>query len=181
MTDIKKSETEEVLDIKFVKPDDPILRRRIDEVNFTDPAARGICANVYKILGETLIANPTGIGLSANQLGIDCRMFVMRTDPIRAFVNPVITWQSDHAIMMKEGCLSFPGLFLNISRPDSVRIRYLEPDGKLKVDKFIGVSARVIEHEIDHLNGVTFDTLAKPFELSLAKERQAKLVKRLRR
>lgn len=181
MNDTSKSEVEEVLDIKFVDSEDPILHRRINEVDFTDPAAKGICANVYKILGETLIANPTGIGLSANQLGIDCRMFVMRTDPIRAFINPVITWQSDNMIMMKEGCLSFPGLFLNISRPDAVRIRYLEPDGKLKTDKFIGVSARVVLHEIDHLCGITFDKMAKPFELSLAKERQAKLVKRLRR
>lgn len=170
MSSTKKSE--------LVSPTDPILHRQISPANFLDPGTAEKCISVYKELADVLIADPYAIGLSANQIGIDLRMFVIRSDPVRAFINPQITWVSPHSVRMKEGCLSFPGLFLSISRPDAVRVRFLEPDGKMKTERFVGVTARAIQHEIDHLNGVTFDTLVGPLALKLARE---KLVKAKRR
>lgn len=163
---------------KLVISTDPILHRPTSAANFLEPGTSEKCIAAYKELADILIADPYAIGLSANQIGLDIQMFVIRSDPVRAFINPQITWASPHSVRMKEGCLSFPGLFLSISRPDAVRVRFLEPDGKMKTERFVGVTARAIQHEIDHLKGITFDTLVGPLALKLARERLVKAKRR---
>lgn len=111
-----------------------------------------------------------GLGLSACQVGIPHRVFVMRVngDEPLALFNPRIVNQSDNMISMKEGCLSFPLLYMNVKRPDAVRIRYQTYDGETKTQQFIGMSARVALHEMDHMDGITYLNRASSFEMQRA-------------
>lgn len=112
-------------------------------------------------LTETMIAEG-GVGLSAPQLGIMKRVFVIKTNPIVAFFNPVVVNFSSQEDFQKEGCLSFPGLFVKIKRPKSVRVRFQRPDGAFDTMQFNGLTARIIQHEIDHLDGIIFYDRAHP-------------------
>lgn len=121
-------------------------------------------------LAETMIANK-GLGLSANQVGKSYRVFVMTGDPIRAFFNPKLVDVSDEQVIMVEGCLSFPDLFVKVKRPATCRVRYTRPDGETVTEDFAGLSARIVQHEIDHLDGVTFMDRATPFHIEQAKRK----------
>lgn len=110
-----------------------------------------------------------GLGLSANQVGYPYRIFAIRTDdsPLIIF-NPRIVDQSENIISMKEGCLSFPLLFLNVKRPDRIRIRFQHYDAKTQTSQFIGMTARIALHEYDHLGGELFTQKASAFETQRA-------------
>ena len=106
-----------------------------------------------------------GVGLSANQIGIEERVFVMMVDletqeTITCF-NPKIIKESKDEVVMEEGCLSYPELYLEISRPSSIIIKY-EDEGKNKIkNKLEGFIARVFQHEYDHMEGIDFTQRAK--------------------
>lgn len=108
---------------------------------------------------ETMYDAP-GIGLAAPQVGSDRRLIVVDVaregeDPRPHFmVNPELTWVSDEKILMNEGCLSLPDVFVDIERPDKVRCAYLDEEGQHQELEADGLFARCIQHEIDHLNGV---------------------------
>ena len=110
-----------------------------------------------------------GLDLSANQVGYPYRVFAVRTDeaPLVLF-NPRLVDVSDNIIPMKEGCLSFPLLYLNVKRPDRVRIRFQYYDGETTTKQFIGMSARVVQHEYDHMEGKVFLTKASSMETQRA-------------
>ena len=96
-----------------------------------------------------------GIGLSANQVGLDVRMFVMRTqDGIQAFFNPELTRISQETDLLKEGCLSFPDIYLMIKRSKVVEMKYFDATGEEHITTLEGLGARCVQHEIDHLNGI---------------------------
>jgi peptide deformylase len=99
-----------------------------------------------------------GIGLSANQLGLDYRVFVMRTadSGIKAFFNPEITKVSQDTDLMKEGCLSFPDLYLMIKRSKEIELKYQDAEGEEHTIYLTGLGARCVQHECDHLNGILF-------------------------
>ena len=99
-----------------------------------------------------------GIGLSANQVGLPYRMFVMRTadSGIKAFFNPELTAVSQETDLMKEGCLSFPDLYLMIKRSKVVELKYQDAEGEEHTLQLDGIGARCVQHEIDHLNGIVF-------------------------
>jgi peptide deformylase len=78
--------------------------------------------------------------------------------------NPRIVDHSDKLISMKEGCLSFPLLYLNVKRPDRIRIRYQYHDGETTTQQFIGMTARIVLHEYDHMEGKVFTQKASSFE-----------------
>ena len=111
-----------------------------------------------------------GIGLSANQLGLDYRVFVMRTadSGIKAFFNPEITKVSQDTDLMKEGCLSFPDLYLMIKRSKEIEFKYQNADGEENVLYLNGLGARCVQHECDHLNGVLFLQRASRLKLERA-------------
>lgn len=106
-----------------------------------------------------------GIGLAAPQIGRSQQIFLIEnsanprrairqgTRNTQAFLNPVIEWRSKTKEVDEEGCLSLPGLFLPIKRPDAVRVRCLTGDGKPVILEAKGLAARVFQHEIDHLQG----------------------------
>lgn len=112
-------------------------------------------------LTETMI-DSGGVGFSAPQLGVKSRVFVIRAEPVIAFYNPVVVDFSEQESVEKEGCLSFPGLFVKVKRPLSVRVRFQKPDGTTDTMKFNGVTARIVQHEMDHLDGIIFFDRAHP-------------------
>jgi len=122
-----------------------------------------------------------GIGLSANQVGLDVRMFVMRTqDGIQAFFNPELTRISQETDLLKEGCLSFPDIYLMIKRSKVVEMKYFDATGEEHITTLEGLGARCVQHEIDHLNGILFLQRASNMKLQRAlKSRPKEKRKRL--
>jgi peptide deformylase len=116
-----------------------------------------------------------GIGLAAPQVGLPYRVFCMENElPIVCF-NPKIVYTSQNFIEMEEGCLSYPGLMLKVSRPETIRVRFQTPYGKIITDKYSGLSARVFQHELDHLDGICFTDKVSRLKLDVAKRKQQKL------
>ena len=114
---------------------------------------------ISKILKDNMIHHK-GVGLSANQLGINERVFVMIRDleynEILTCFNPKIIKQSRKKVMMEEGCLSYPDLFIEVERSESIVVKYEDKDKvdhKIKLD---GFAARVFLHEYDHMQGIDF-------------------------
>ena len=119
-----------------------------------------------------------GAGLSANQIGINKRMFVVKYGEYeQTFINPEITWFSDEKIVLEEGCLTFPGVFIGVKRPDACRITFIDGDGNKHEDMlFTGITNRIIQHEYDHMEGkfyydhiskIQFDRLKKKIKKKL--------------
>ena len=104
---------------------------------------------------ETMYSQ-SGVGLAAPQIGIDQRMMVMDcgSGP-KTLINPEIIESSEEVKKNEEGCLSFPGFFVQIERPISVTVRYSDLDGQMHEEEFTGFDAVCVQHEIDHLDGKT--------------------------
>lgn len=122
-----------------------------------------------------------GIGLSANQAGLTLRFFVIGKAafsygrPDSVFINPEILEFSEEHWDYEEGCLSVPGIRETLSRPRTIRVRYINEKGETHEEEFTDLAARVFQHEIDHLNGIFFIDHISPLQLS----RYRKLLKRL--
>ena len=97
-----------------------------------------------------------GIGLAGNQVGFPYRVFAMEGEPARVCFNPRIVNTSGDEILLEEGCLSYPGLIVKVKRPQHARIRFTGPNGEIFTEQFTGMTARVIQHEMDHLDGILF-------------------------
>jgi len=131
---------------------DPSLRTRARPVEVFD----GALADEVKRMAE-LMDNALGIGLAATQLGVMHRVLVYRVDPdapLGVLVNPEIEWTGDELETMEEGCLSLPGVGVEVERPIRVRVRAVDEHGAPLVVEASGLEARVIQHEVDHLDGV---------------------------
>jgi peptide deformylase len=123
-----------------------------------------------------------GIGLSANQCGVYERVFVIGTDQFQiACINPKIIESSDNKIKAEEGCLSYPGLYLKIERPEWIVAEFTDENGETKQMRFDGVTARCYQHELDHMNGKKFVDYAGPVALHMARKKQSKIVKKVSR
>jgi len=119
-----------------------------------------------------------GVGLSANQCGVSERMFVIGTDEFQMVcLNPKVIRQSETIAKNKEGCLSFPGLFFNVDRPEWIDVEYMDEHGIVKEGRLEGVSAQCFLHELEHLNGIKFTSHAKPVALQMARKKQSKTIK----
>ena len=131
---------------------DPVLRQRAGEVTDFDDRLRTLASDML----ETM-RGQNGAGLAANQVGILKRMFTWEIDEqFGAVVNPLITFESDEIQEGDEGCLSFPGLFYPTKRPLEVHIDAQDVHGEAVEMEGRGLLARIIAHEIDHLNGILF-------------------------
>ena len=120
-----------------------------------------------------------GLGLTANQCGIAVRMFVIGTDDFQLVcINPKIL-EEGPLVKDKEGCLSFPGLFLNVDRPSWIEAEFTDEFGDIKQVRLQGLSARCFLHELEHLNGIRYTSNVKPMALRMAKQRATKLVKKI--
>ena len=123
-----------------------------------------------------------GIGLSANQVGIMERVFVMYSDvkkgEIISCFNPKIVTQSDNEIVIEEGCLSYPGLWLKVKRPDGIEVEYEDKNGELQSKAMFGLECRIFLHEYDHMEGTDFTKKVSKIKLDRAKKRQSKMLKK---
>ncbi len=130
---------------------DPVLKSRATPVDRFDDALR---TQIARMGG--LMADAHGVGLAAPQLGLSQRLLVYRVGqeaPLVALVNPQLDWTSDEQEEMEEGCLSIPGVAVEVDRPVHVRVRALDEHGEGRLIEAAGLEARVIQHEIDHLDG----------------------------
>ena len=123
-----------------------------------------------------------GIGLSANQVGIMERVFVMYSDvkkgEIISCFNPKIITQSDTEVVIEEGCLSQPGLWLKVKRPDGIEVEYEDKNGELQSKAMFGLECRIFLHEYDHMEGTDFTKKVSKIKLDRAKKRQSKMLKK---
>jgi peptide deformylase len=139
--------------LRFVrKYGDPALRSRAREVETFDDELVEEVRRMGQIMDDAL-----GIGLAATQLGVMHRVLVYRVEPdapVIALVNPEIEWKSREDEPLDEGCLSLPGVLVEVDRPVHVRVRARDEHGDPIVVEASGLEARVIQHEMDHLDGV---------------------------
>jgi peptide deformylase len=156
------------LDIKL---QDDYLWDVCEQFNFEDPS---IDPEKFSMAMVTSMREKGGIGLAANQVGYNFRMFVTEGEPAFAVFNPTITFRSPNEVLMDEACLSFPNLNLKIKRPASIRVRFQDPYGNWITRQFAGMSARVFLHEYDHLEGVDFTDKVSILKLKMAQKKAAK-------
>lgn len=139
-----------LLEIK--KYPDPILRKKCESVEEVTQEMKDLAKSMI----ETMERN-NGIGLAAPQVGKLLRVIVVQTErePI-ALINPKITRKTKEIEIMEEGCLSFPGVWLKTKRPRGTEVEAIDKDGKKVQIKAEGLFAQVLQHEIDHLDGILF-------------------------
>ena len=158
-------------------------------LKFTDPALRNIPTTFdfdtqnAQELADTLweeCRRLHGLGLSANQVGIDAKVFVMGTDDEnrKNIFNPQVISVSKETELAKEGCLSYPGLWLSVKRPKEVTLSYQTVDGTHVVETFIGLQARIAQHEFDHMEGLNFSDHVSQLKLDMALKSLNKRAKR---
>jgi peptide deformylase len=131
---------------------DPVLKSRATHVDRFDDGLRSQVARMAGLMKDAI-----GVGLAAPQLGISQRLFVYRLGqdaPLRAVVNPEIEYSGEDRDVLEEGCLSIPGVLVDVERPLHVRVRAQDEQGEERVIEASGLEARVIQHELDHLDGV---------------------------
>jgi peptide deformylase len=131
---------------------DPVLKSRATPVDRFDEALRAQVARMGGLMNDAL-----GVGLAAPQVGLSQRLLVYRVGqdaPLIALVNPEIEWSSKDEECAEEGCLSIPGITVDVDRPVHVRVRARDESGGERLVEASGLEARVIQHEIDHLDGV---------------------------
>ena len=131
---------------------DPVLKSKATPVDRFDDALRAQVGRMGAIMNDAL-----GVGLAAPQVGLSQRLLVYRVGhdaPLVALVNPELEWTSDDEECGEEGCLSIPGVGVDVDRPVHVRVRGRDEYGDTRLVEASGLEARVIQHEMDHLDGV---------------------------
>ncbi|AEH51128.1 peptide deformylase [Pseudothermotoga thermarum] len=130
---------------------DPVLRKKTKEVEIIDDNVKAFIKELFETMYQY-----DGVGLAAPQVGVSLRIFVMDDGTPRAFINPKIIYASPEKVVDEEGCLSIPGVFENVERSKEVIVRYIDENGQEREEKFIDRSARIVQHEYDHLEGRLF-------------------------
>ena len=180
--EFKKDDSELSLrKIDLLPEDHPVLHQEPLTWIFDPPQADPKL--MYDIMLENMVYHH-GLGLSANQIGMPVKVFAMRIDESdNAIVcfNPEIQEESKELVMMTEGCLSFPSLYLNKRRPKEVTVRYQNADGDFIDTQFEGLAARVLHHEMDHMEGKTFLDGASKILLQSARKKQKTLIKKAKK
>jgi peptide deformylase len=159
---------------------DPSLLTKPDPFYFEDSNEHSrtpvIARNLAVSLLETMKEN-YGVGLAANQCGVPLRVFVMGSEGVGyAFFNPEII-ETTGETSFEEGCISFPGLFLPIRRPETVKLKYQDMNGVAQEKTFSGFSARIILHEYDHMEGILFTSKVPNLILDRQKRKVPKNLK----
>ena len=171
----------------LIPPNDPRLLMQV--APFMDDTLEQFGFADRKELSKVMYDNMAkygGLGLSANQLGLPYRMFVMGGHPqiedgkVRSVFNPLINDVSPESINLKEGCLSFPFLFLSIKRPKWCSVKYTDENGEEVEETLHGMSARIFMHENEHMNGYVFTDLVSKLKLERAEKSKQKMIKEIK-
>jgi len=160
-----------------------VLRKTTQPLTSDYPGLNDLLANMY----ETM-ANADGVGLAAPQVGLSIRLFVIDLTPMaeddasyanykKTFINPAIISFSEDTCSLEEGCLSVPDVHENVTRSNSIRIRYQDEHFVSHEETYEGYEARVIQHEYDHLEGKVFTDRVSPIRRQLIKSRLTGIAK----
>ena len=155
--------------LNLVEPDNAVMQVPPALYDFTNegksaPAISTVLFERMKQLG--------GVGLSANQVGLDMRVFVMGLGETKiAVFNPEITEYNNIEELFNEGCLSYPGIVLGIKRPTIIKAKYQDETGQVIHQEFNGLTARIFQHEYDHMNGTDYTHRVSKFKLDYAKKK----------
>jgi peptide deformylase len=161
-----------------VDPHADILKQKLEPFDFANPPTNPRRLAISLI--ETMVKY-RGVGLSANQVGLPYRVFVMGAEKVGfACFNPEIL-ESYGEETMEEGCISFPGLYLKIKRAASIKVRYTDMNGETKEEVFSGFTARIFQHELDHLNGTVYTSKVSRTVLERAKDKVKTNLKKVTR
>jgi peptide deformylase len=152
-----------------------MLSKSIPE--YEDVLPNPLMTNLIKRLKYTM-KKFGGIGLSANQCGVFERVFIIgHEDNSFACINPKVIEMSEELVKSKEGCLSYPGMYLTIPRHNWIIAEYTNELGQKIQQKLEGITARCYLHELDHMNGVKFVEHVGPVSIKMAKKKQQKLIR----
>jgi len=154
----------------LVLEDDPILIKQGQSFNFDNPQE-----DPKKLKNELIEAMTKyeGFGISACQLGINLKVFAMRfNDTAICCFNPRINYMSEETTYMKEGCLSYPGLFFAIQRSKEISCTFATDEGKVHNAEFIDISAKIFQHEYDHMQGKLYTEYANNYMIKNARRKQ---------
>jgi peptide deformylase len=174
-----KVEDEELKILQLYDDNHPMLSQKIPE--FAGRFPNGSLTVLAKRLKMTMKLY-NGMGLSANQCGVFERMFVMQHEgKVLVCINPKIVDESDDIQKQKEGCLSFPGMFVTVKRSKWIMAQWTDEEGNSYEGRMEGIPAIVFQHELDHLNGVKMVDYLGPVAKKMAKDKQIKFVKKMKR
>ena len=154
---------------------DPVLRKVTTHIDQNFEGLEKLAEDMFETMH-----NAEGVGLAAPQIGLTSRIFVVDLSPLaeeepllkdfrKAFVNPEIIEKSGEKVLMDEGCLSIPGLREDVLRFSTIRMKYFDLDWKEHDEVFGGFTARVLQHEYDHLDGIMFVDYCSPLKKRLLK------------
>lgn len=165
--------------MKLVYHPNEWLDRAVEPFDFDQLDAKQIESDMIDIMKKN-----AGVGLSANQVGLNARIFVMEPDGLEGYnepfavINPEIEAVSEQKVIGEEGCLSYPGLFFKVTRAQALVGRFLDSSGKECKIEFTGWNARIFQHEFDHLLGINYTDRVSKLKLDMAKKKQQKLLKK---
>lgn len=129
-----------------------VLRKKSKRVSSINNDIRKFCAEMAQTMRDA-----KGIGISAPQVGVSKRIIIVNDDGNDwVLINPEIIWDDGKKVSFNEGCLSVPGEYADILRPDRIRVKYRELSGRPQTVDLDGLLSRIVQHEIDHLNGILF-------------------------
>ena len=170
-------------ELKLIPPNDPRVNNAI--APFVDDMLKDEDIKDRQELSDAMFESMSkygGIGLSANQVGLPFNMFVIGGHPSiekglkMTCFNPMIVSASDETVRMKEGCLTFPFIFLDIERPRKVVVKYTDNKGDLQEAHLDGMMSRIFQHEYDHMLGRNFTEKVSKFKLKRAMEKRDKMI-----
>ena len=167
---------------KILTEPNKILRKKSVEVKKVDKSIKKLMDDMLKTMYEA-----NGLGLAAIQVGVAKRIIIVdisKDEEVKSpmyFINPKIIWNSKNNSTYEEGCLSVPGQFAEIERPDACHIQYLDYNGNHKEFKSEGLLATCIQHEIDHLEGILFIDYLSNLKKSMIVKKLSKQKKELER
>ena len=172
--------------MKLVDQFDPILMQKCEPFNFNEPVM-----DPYELSDELqkIRVEGGGIGLAAPQVGINTQVLVIgmgnfqtegTEDYNQVFFNPNILSTAGEKTYMLEGCLSYPGLVVKVKRPTDIVMEWWTEEDTRCEEEFKGITSRILQHEVDHLNGITFIKRAERYHLEKARK-ELKMQKRLRK
>ena len=163
--------------LKLIISPDPVLTQSAIDWNFE---IDGNAVELEQQMLAVMVNQQHAIGLAANQVGILKRVFTIQlqnhpsiTEPFAMF-NPAIISVNENLILSQEGCISFPNLWLEVKRPESIVSEYFDKLGNKCIIELSGIDARCFLHELDHLNGICFTDKVSQLRLALARKKQQK-------
>src|SRR5210317_1874238 len=175
-------------ELKLIPPNDPRVKTAI--APFKDEMLQDEGFKDRKELSEAMffvMEKYHGIGLTYNQVGLPFNMFVLGGHPSienglkMTCFNPMIISNGDEDVMMKEGCLTYPFLFLNIKRPSKVVVKYEDENGDLKEAHLDGMMSRIFQHEYDHILGRNFTERVSKLKFDMATKKAIKIMDQLKK